>query len=404
LFHNDWFRRVWVLQEVGLAKNPRVVYDEIDFSYRELMAVVTWLMDNAFLFAIESYIRPPRFHVYWPDWRGEGKPAVGDLREDKGEMVDLISCGSLLACQDPRDLVYAFLGHPLAKSNNGAIIPDYEKEVLQVYRGVTEYLMAETGIRALSVIEHTDATFADSETPSWVIRWNDRSATPILWSPSLAYHACGDRAVAQIAQENDTLLIRGLEVDTVVDVYQVVADDRAKLLFFSHPSSPQALSLEDMISQTSTLSIPCLNTNSHALTLAWTLCAGRHFATLGIGNLAAAWNAYRLWARSPPCDNMHPLAHSFWRCMQVRCACRALVVTKKRYYGLVPALSRPGDLCCVFDGGAVPFICRPMHLQSGGSSRDVRLVGEACVHGLSNGQSVDMFGRGEAKERVFRIT
>jgi hypothetical protein len=32
-----WFTCAWVLQEVGLAKDPRILYREVDFSHRDFM-------------------------------------------------------------------------------------------------------------------------------------------------------------------------------------------------------------------------------------------------------------------------------------------------------------------------------------------------------------------------------
>lgn len=401
LFGNAWFRRAWVVQEVGLAKNPRLVYDDIDFSYRQLMAVVNWLMLEAAAFATDYGFVPLPVHVWWPDWSGECRamgmgPIVGKLK-----LVDLLQLGSALACQDPRDHVYAFLGHPLAKSNDRAIIPDYQKEDSQVFREVMEYLLAENDIRALAFVGHTDASLANSDMPSWVIRWDVR--IPQYKALSSSYAAYGDRAAAQIIQENDTLLVRGLEVDMVRDAYRIEVDHQARLLSFTHCSSPQALFLEDILNRTSTVSSPYPDIDCQKLALAWSLCAGTPGAQIGVANFAAAWNAYRHWARLPR-GNMHPLAYLFWLAIRGVCTNRALVVTDKGYHGLAPALTRPGDLYCIFDGAGITFICRPLHRESRGSSRDVRLVGEAYVQGLDQGQSVDMFRRREAKGQVFRIT
>src|SRR5271155_2118035 len=35
--------RAWVLQEVGLAKDPRILYGEVDFSYRDFMRLALWV-------------------------------------------------------------------------------------------------------------------------------------------------------------------------------------------------------------------------------------------------------------------------------------------------------------------------------------------------------------------------
>jgi Heterokaryon incompatibility protein (HET) len=40
LTRQPWFERAWVLQEAGLADNPRVYYGKVEFSYRDLIAVL----------------------------------------------------------------------------------------------------------------------------------------------------------------------------------------------------------------------------------------------------------------------------------------------------------------------------------------------------------------------------
>src|SRR5579862_5011377 len=42
-FHTlPWFTRAWVIQEVGIAKDPRVLYGQVEFSYRDLMKLAAW--------------------------------------------------------------------------------------------------------------------------------------------------------------------------------------------------------------------------------------------------------------------------------------------------------------------------------------------------------------------------
>ncbi|RKU48735.1 hypothetical protein DL546_000603 [Coniochaeta pulveracea] len=314
LFDNSWFTRAWVVQEVGLAKNPRILYDEADVSYRQLMSLVTWLYSETAEFAQENHVLVPSIHVLCPDWRDAWYHFDTPLVEQVA-LVDLLEWGIRLACQDPRDHIYAFLGHPLAKSNNGAIIPDYEKEVFQVYKEVTEYLLAETGIRALSSGRHTTASLSDPAIPSWVLRWGPQSISSANMKGALPFFcACGDRVEAQIHQDNDALLIRGLEVDMVKDVYRIEADDSARLLTFAHWSDTQALSLEEIIN--STISNRYSDSDSQAQDLAWTLCAGLASGETGGPAFPLAWIAYRSWARSPSTyDKMPRLADLFWgRC------------------------------------------------------------------------------------------
>ena len=78
-----------------------------------------------------------------------------------------------------------------------------------------------------------------------------------------------------------------------------------------------------------------------------------------------------------------------------RCLYRSFAVTQKGYLALVPKKTTPGHLVCVLRGGNVPFVLN--------RRRDgyFELVGEAYVHGIMDGETV----RGARKEDLmeFRI-
>ncbi|KAG4425966.1 hypothetical protein IFR04_000910 [Cadophora malorum] len=58
---------------------------------------------------------------------------------------------------------------------------------------------------------------------------------------------------------------------------------------------------------------------------------------------------------------------------------RRLLTTRKGYVGLAHAQSEIGDMICVLEGCTVPMILRPCN-------RGFRLVGDAYVHGVMNGE------------------
>jgi hypothetical protein len=55
-----------------------------------------------------------------------------------------------------------------------------------------------------------------------------------------------------------------------------------------------------------------------------------------------------------------------------------------------------GDIICVPFGGKVPFSLKPLGDQ-------YLLVGECYVHGLMDGEAMDMMNRQELDEKVFEI-
>ncbi|KAG6005387.1 hypothetical protein E4U54_000357 [Claviceps lovelessii] len=62
----------------------------------------------------------------------------------------------------------------------------------------------------------------------------------------------------------------------------------------------------------------------------------------------------------------------------------ALCVTQERLIGLMPLLTRDGDMVVIFHGCDVPYVIRPAQEEQG----CYRLVGEAYVHGVMNGEAM----------------
>lgn len=73
------------------------------------------------------------------------------------------------------------------------------------------------------------------------------------------------------------------------------------------------------------------------------------------------------------------------------CNRRVLVYTEGGRYGFAPQCTKSGDLCAVLFGCKVPFLLRP----TGEGHSQYRLVGEAYIQGLMEGEVVDRLNGGE---------
>lgn len=72
---------------------------------------------------------------------------------------------------------------------------------------------------------------------------------------------------------------------------------------------------------------------------------------------------------------------------------RRFAVSRKGYFGLFPCTTKPGDQIFIFPGGKVPLILRPVGSSDGGKDEpdtEFKLVGDAYVHGVMDGQAWDL--------------
>ena len=153
-----WFTRAWVLQEVGLAKDPRILYGEVDFSYRDFMRLALWVDRCAPNLELRASVSFYSIHTDWLDWAPDWQRTAAYPNE---KFLDLLNHARWLGCREHRDHVYAFLGHPLAQLDDGSgtiVTPDYLKKEQDVFLELAVRLIQQYGFRVLSPVEHDDRT------------------------------------------------------------------------------------------------------------------------------------------------------------------------------------------------------------------------------------------------------
>ncbi|KAK8023798.1 hypothetical protein PG993_011864 [Apiospora rasikravindrae] len=406
-----WFGRVWVLQEVGLAQNPRVIYgggpdDTVgveEFSYRLLRRVIAWTRSRMPNFAVYMGIEGLMVHDSWLNW---SQPEAQALELSAHcQFLDLLDQGALLKCHDPRDRIYAFLGHPFA-SAAGPIIPDYTKPKLQVFQETTILLLHDSGIRTLASVEHDPQTIKE-EAPSWVVRWDVTPTFNNIWNPYSPMYNSGVGLGTGPAWElnRNSLQIEGVVVDSVLAVFSIrVVPNRLQILFHSAGDDhwqPLTLFAPALEQDTST---PFAYSTIKAAILAHTLCGQPWDGQYEDNNLLRRFAEY-LSSNHESHDWKQEMGPFYWRA-ETLCQGRAFVITKKGYYGLAPGICRPGDVCAVVQGGSVPFLLRPELLNAGGgagSAMPRRLVGEMYLHDFMEGQAGSMVREGALTKELITL-
>ena len=89
---------------------------------------------------------------------------------------------------------------------------------------------------------------------------------------------------------------------------------------------------------------------------------------------------------------------SSWALMQRMRTKRCLIVTKGGYLGIAPSWAKEGDEVCVLAGGSVPLVLRQ---RAGGADAHHELVGECYVHGIMNGEAVEIAKSKGVQQREF---
>lgn len=86
----------------------------------------------------------------------------------------------------------------------------------------------------------------------------------------------------------------------------------------------------------------------------------------------------------------------YWR--TAACEKRRFVITERGYLGLTPDQPRQGDVLAVLYGGELPVI-----LHAFKENGEYQLVGESYVHGIMNGEALDILANEDRGVEVIAL-
>ncbi|KAH7090741.1 heterokaryon incompatibility protein-domain-containing protein [Paraphoma chrysanthemicola] len=145
-----WFNRIWVLQEVFLSRNAKVMCGEEEVRWVDLLSAYNFLLKNRNLFD-------------WPYL-----PPVLGLKSRR-YLWDLLCLTRQCCSTDPRDKVFALLS--MTKTEGDKVEVDYNMDCGQLYVNVAVHLFRSGGLDFLLAAQHFPS---DIEVPSWVPNWSLR--------------------------------------------------------------------------------------------------------------------------------------------------------------------------------------------------------------------------------------
>jgi hypothetical protein len=407
-----WFSRTWVIQEVALASYAVVIYGDAQFEYATLLRIGSWARECAVhIYSTLSF----DLHITW------SKTWDDHSLMRSNTFLDLLSLVRGLGCTDPRDRVYAFLGHPLAKLGEGTrtiVWPDYEKSYLDVYLEAAVNMVKQTNqIIILSATEHTEQTILE-QFPSWVPRWNvNRTADSLGVNSQNYYEASGDITHLWFEiQSNSFLKVRAIPIGHVLMCTSIMDADKSTKGQEISEHLRQGAAIQSLEKEFLSEGINPFefgfSIGKHVIALSLTLTAGmfgdqpaeneecfeshqadfEDFWKQNIGDgLECPFPA--LTSTASPGK-----AARFSYSMRLACTGRSFIYTDRECYGLAPSITKPGDICCVIRGTKVPYILRKTY----GTSH-YKLVGEAYIHGFMRGEAIGLVETGELREEEIII-
>ena len=397
LMRRNYFDRVWIIQEVVVAKSAVVTCGSFEMDFPTLVAGARWYgyytphhgSDGTSIFATES--NGQRMIMdglgMWHELF-KTQPKSESLR-----LENLLFLTRNSKATNPRDRLYALIGFTSNMSSIGISI-NYSISVPEVYIQATRAILANPGgVNILCAVQPDNNLSMDL--PSWVPDWRSSwhiqcfGSQMFAQSPHYTYNASLGRFPSiQDVGNFKKLVIQGFPVDIIVKVLDPWVGIRGRSLrqfWFSEIQIKEIVDMQGLPHMYHYPEGPMHRAYLDTITADLLLDSGR----LEMGTWDLRWPEWTRWIKARGhMDNMYaeemPLGvrSEILYLIITQTRGRTLFVTSGGMLGLGPHTLSEKDTVVLFSGGNVPFVVR------GDPGGDFNFIGECYVHGIMDGEVV----------------
>lgn len=385
-----YFFRMWIVQEVVVAKEAIIRCGSLHLDYDKLQTAIQRMTGSGFF----PFSAATSNLTYVGHWRAAyHEMSVRDIDQNLDLRLFIDSRDRLAT--DPRDKIYSLRGIA-NKAFSAGIKVNYDSSVKRVYTDFSKFVLNfRPDLQILSAVVLRHRASSGLALPSYVPDWNlPKYGGSILqryyrFKPTHLFRAAGATTPRiRTEEDSDTISVEGLRLDTVARILPIKSILRAKAdgSVSVTESSLQELSAHVIPSETYPFtSEPSWVAYFHTMTADRTALSPRindeyraqFFAAFGEWSLSATGNEQNL----PP---------SVWAAVSKNIGTiiedKDMFITTKGYLGLGHEGFLEGDVVCILSGGEVPFLLRE---SKHGSKQIFRFLSECYVHGVMDGEAMN---------------
>ncbi|KAK5657875.1 hypothetical protein OQA88_2423 [Cercophora sp. LCS_1] len=393
LFKQPWFDRKWILQEIGTDAPSELFWGSASLNWADMSAAAALLKVYGYALRREYDL------LVWKPWYMDKLFSLSGYTSKALCFTYELHRARWQLASDPRDHIFALLGHPAAeKGPDAPFVPqaNYTKPVEQVFLDFTvNMLQRGDTLMILNTVQHENDQLSQHRRslPTWVTQWDSQNHLHnLLGDDTCVYNPSGNtNSSLSFDDGNRILIIDGLIIDTItqttpplqtaditlssttiLDIWESVPESFKGGLNTdaAYPEGEPAL-----FAFLETLSAikgpkgqpPVLKTQR--------LADGADFLVKAFGEDHAVSDDIRQMAESGNCFKWMEKASGGAKC-------RTFARSQAGYYALCPPATRRGDKLCLLFGGKTMFCLRP-------DGDEYRFVGECYVHGLMDGEALE---------------
>ena len=363
LLNRSWFERLWIRQEICLAKPGAILVCGLD--------TILWSDFRKALFCLKNKRAPDGY--FGEKTKFKARLQMIYRLSDKGD----ISFGRLMhqtrncKCSDPRDRVYALLS---IYHRNLNIVPDYRLSKEKVYRDFCLRHIASAQYGNLGILQSCEMPISPSDLPSWVPDWSTRNVSETIQTN----FASGVSAADFQYLGGGIMRALGVKTATIVHADEIPIFD---------------LSTNETVVLIRRFAPGNLDVNGGEVfdTYCRTLCCDQfrdsvNPPAISFPSLDKSKEALRFFlgpeGNVQPAKSLDPEIETYANWARYFMEGRSFFSTDKGHIGLGPKVANPGDDVVVFAGCDSPIV-----LRSAGNGR-YRVVGECFIYDLSHSEAL----------------
>jgi hypothetical protein len=393
IFWRAWFYRVWIIQEIVVAKSATIFCGRYSISWADLVGIASYLQKQNITSSVSLHTESVMKLVRVSSLYRSGTTTT---------LHQLLVSSRFTLASDNRDHIYALLG--LTNDTVGrTILPNYSAELAEVLKSVTtEIIKCEKSLDVLS--SNPDSFWSTTPgLPSWAVEWSRLpKADPFLSITSDA--AATRKSLARVDfLEDDGLQVAGHTIDSIHiigrywQIFQISSDipAGASVLLtakqFERVEGSLLNNLAEFAERFAEAYVVKYPTGEEPVDVyVKTIFAGQELVASPLELYSAFTRHYMRWRGyfrrrrakgiyDNDLGNAIAAKNAIIKAMKGRRLC----TTGKGYLGIFPASSRSGDSIVLLSGGKTPYVIRKK------TNNRWRFVGECYIHGYMKGEAWD---------------
>jgi hypothetical protein len=370
LLRRQWFSRLWVFQEIGLATKATLFAGQDGIDWILFITALQWLWGR--LEHLNQVFHDLNFEAF-------NKSGISGLLNvsfksypRELDTFGLLELTSRLNSSDPRDRLYA-LRSLVVPTERKFITPDYSKSVEEAFKNFTVRFCRETGDGFLLTRCSLRDVSSKLQMPSWV---PDFSATNL---PGVFYtfSASGYSRFSAVLN-NDSLTVQGVKLATITSLLD--------------PFKPSYTNFE-IIQVLRSWEISCRSSmypsgGSTSDAFIHAIVGGKltEFIPTETQSALSLEQCRRILdpgEAGVEIEDINYIKAHFVMYVRASLHGRVFFKTREGFLGICPESAKDGDLMVVFPGVYAPLALRPVTHQG---QLSYRIVGASYVHGAMHAE------------------